>query len=478
MIKPTERTFFGTLEIDVPHHILKTNNDVSVTFPDSKGRVSSMVLSVESYDAKPFNPQTLFLGEAHNVPGKIQAEDYDLGGNQVAYFDVNAGNTGGQYRSDSVDITNTNGQYIVGWIANDEWMEYAVNVERDGFYDVDLQFASGTSNGGRVRLEIDGVDVSGGISLPYTGSWRSYETVSLRVKLSAGEHVLRVYSELGGMNLDFFDFKFFSSDVDSAAVAQASDLNFESGSQITVPIDYDLPEPRLITVQFSSPTGAWLGQLSKEYPAGVGTLQSTVPFRIAPEPGSGYIISTFIRPIGGGWDQMISFTRIKNATITEPSAQQPYADTPISLPGTIQIENYDLGGAGVAYYDSTAKDFGGDGRTGDSVDIRKLSASNKLLGWTANGEWLEYTVIFNKTANYRFKARVASPSNASGKLGIEVSGVKVISNSSVINTGGYNTYQTQSLGSARVSAGRHTILVNIEKSGFNLDFLEIEEITP
>jgi len=101
-----------------------------------------------------------------------------------------------------------------------------------------------------------------------------------------------------------------------------------------------------------------------------------------------------------------------------------------------------------------------------------------LLGWTANGEWLEYTVIFNKTANYRFKARVASPSNASGKLGIEVSGVKVISNSSVINTGGYNTYQTQSLGSARVSAGRHTILVNIEKSGFNLDFLEIEEITP
>ncbi len=42
--------FFGMIEIPVPIELLNSNNTVSVTFPDSGGRVSSMILAVEAVD--------------------------------------------------------------------------------------------------------------------------------------------------------------------------------------------------------------------------------------------------------------------------------------------------------------------------------------------------------------------------------------------------------------------------------------------
>ena len=45
----------------------------------------------------------------HPVPGRIEAEDYDLGGEGVAYHDTTAGNTGGAYRDDDVDIESAAG---------------------------------------------------------------------------------------------------------------------------------------------------------------------------------------------------------------------------------------------------------------------------------------------------------------------------------------------------------------------------------
>ena len=70
---------------------------------------------------------------------RIQAENYDTGGEGVAYHDSDAGNKGGQYRSDGVDIestTDTGGGYNVGWVAAGEWLEYTVNVAVAGSYDI------------------------------------------------------------------------------------------------------------------------------------------------------------------------------------------------------------------------------------------------------------------------------------------------------------------------------------------------------
>src|SRR5258708_20942217 len=65
-----------------------------------------------------------FGGTAWAVPGKVEAENFDTGGEGVAYHDNEAANQGGQYRtSDGVDIeatTDTGAGYNVGWTATGE----------------------------------------------------------------------------------------------------------------------------------------------------------------------------------------------------------------------------------------------------------------------------------------------------------------------------------------------------------------------
>jgi beta-glucosidase len=77
------------------------------------------------------------------VPGTIQAEDFDNGGEGVAYHDTTSGNAGGQYRTTDIDIeASGNGGYDVGWIAAGEWLNYTVNVPVAGSYTVQVRVAS------------------------------------------------------------------------------------------------------------------------------------------------------------------------------------------------------------------------------------------------------------------------------------------------------------------------------------------------
>src|SRR6266852_3106731 len=84
-----------------------------------------------------------FSGSPASVPGTIQAEDFDEGGEGVAYHDTTPGNSGGQYRGTDVDIELcANGGYDLGWTAPGEWLNYTVNVAAPGSYTVQLQVAS------------------------------------------------------------------------------------------------------------------------------------------------------------------------------------------------------------------------------------------------------------------------------------------------------------------------------------------------
>src|SRR5262245_54000433 len=64
----------------------------------------------------------------------------------------------------------------------------------------------------------------------------------------------------------------------------------------------------------------------------------------------------------------------------------PYSGTAANLPGTIEIENFDEGGPGVAYGDATPVNEGGSFRDTD-VDLEPASGGGFNLGWTAPLEW-------------------------------------------------------------------------------------------
>jgi hypothetical protein len=153
--------------------------------------------------------QQAFGGSPRPIPGTIQAEDYDTGGEGVAFHDTTAGNSGAQYRSDGVDIetsADAGGGFDVGWTAPGEWLEYTVNVTAAGAYAVSARVAS-LSAGGTLHVEVDGQNVTGAMSFGATGGWQTWTTVSSSpVTLAAGPHVVRLALEAGAFNVNWIRF--------------------------------------------------------------------------------------------------------------------------------------------------------------------------------------------------------------------------------------------------------------------------------
>lgn len=144
-------------------------------------------------------------GSLTSLPGRLELFDYRTGGQGVAYFDSTAGNQFGACRTDDVDIGGV--ECVIGAITTGEWLEYCVYIAAAATYDVTISHASG-GTGGRLRIELDGTAVTAGISTGNTGGWGTYETQTVGgVVLPSGFHVLRVFIEKAGFNLDWIDFQ-------------------------------------------------------------------------------------------------------------------------------------------------------------------------------------------------------------------------------------------------------------------------------
>jgi len=147
------------------------------------------------------NGNTPFTGTPIALPGKVQAEDYDKGGEGVAYHDTTAGNSGGVYRTNNVDIRttpDTGGGYNLKSVRATEWLLYTVKVAAAGTYSIDLRFAS-SGPGGTVHLSLDGTNLTGAWTLPDTGGWNNWTTVTKTgISLPAGQHVLKLSIDANG----------------------------------------------------------------------------------------------------------------------------------------------------------------------------------------------------------------------------------------------------------------------------------------
>ncbi|MCU0354736.1 MAG: carbohydrate-binding protein [Cytophagales bacterium] len=135
---------------------------------------------------------------------RIEAENYDAAGQNVAYYDNTTGNSGGQYRNNDVDIeTCSEGGHNVGWIANGEWLEYTVNVAQAGNYKIDARVASQSAGGNLEITFSNGSKTTGGKTFAATGGWQTWTTVSWNsVALNAGQQVMRIKMLAGNFNLN------------------------------------------------------------------------------------------------------------------------------------------------------------------------------------------------------------------------------------------------------------------------------------
>lgn len=147
--------------------------------------------------------QAPYLMKAWQPGERIEAEYYDLGGRGVAYLDFNTDNTGGLFRaSEGADIA----QLITGGFAlmdtrSREWVEYTFHVPADGTYHVTAQLSATAP--GSVGLDVDGSRVAD-LAYSSTSSTTTFQSYSSDTfELTAGDHVLRVAFQSGGLQLDW-----------------------------------------------------------------------------------------------------------------------------------------------------------------------------------------------------------------------------------------------------------------------------------
>jgi hypothetical protein len=146
--------------------------------------------------AKARRPGAAPVIPAVRVPGTIEAEYFDAGGESAGYHDTDSANQGCRFRlSEGVDIEtcrDLGGGWDVGWTKAGEWLRYSATVTASGRYRLSARVAS-EGAGGTWHLEVDGKDVTGPLKVPDTGGWQKWQTV-LRpgLVLDAGPRVFRL----------------------------------------------------------------------------------------------------------------------------------------------------------------------------------------------------------------------------------------------------------------------------------------------
>ncbi|WP_299313159.1 carbohydrate-binding protein [uncultured Aquimarina sp.] len=155
----------------------------------------------------------------------------------------------------------------------------------------------------------------------------------------------------------------------------------------------------------------------------------------------------------------------------------PYLGYPTPIPGIIEAENYDYGGAARSYMDDDSENNGDvNFREDQGVDIG-VGAENvgHAIGWTQDNEWLEYTIQVSQTGMYDFDFLVASANNT-GVLGINIDGTTLLTGVQIPQTGGWDEYSSITE-TAQLTAGEHVLRINIESGGFNIDNIKINNET-
>ncbi|WP_162550149.1 carbohydrate-binding protein [Hymenobacter nivis] len=153
----------------------------------------------------PTRPQAPYQGVAATVPGMVEAENFDEGGEGVSFHDTTPTNLSVLYRNTGVDIERcAAGGYNLDFAEAGEWSAYTVQVQAAGTYRVAVRVSS-LGGGGAFHFEAGG-QRSASVAVPATGGPQQWQAVGTALALPAGAAVLRFVVDTPGFNTDSFSF--------------------------------------------------------------------------------------------------------------------------------------------------------------------------------------------------------------------------------------------------------------------------------
>ena len=152
----------------------------------------------------------------------------------------------------------------------------------------------------------------------------------------------------------------------------------------------------------------------------------------------------------------------------------------------IEAENYDnsivfgdtvaTGTEGTDFHDADTANNGGQYRP-DPVDIG-TGGTGFIVGWTAAGEWLKYTVRGGRIGYYKLEMNYASAVAGPSNVRVLVDGVQVGGTFALGNTGGWNTFETAVSTPFAMGQGVHTVKMIFDTGSVNIDWFAFAPAPP
>jgi hypothetical protein len=171
-------------------------------------------------------------GTPASVPGALMSENYDTGGQGVAYNVTSVNGTDNGYRSDGVDLETATSPATgndLGWTASGQWFKYTVNVATAGTYTVSFLIAGDVAVTDAFHLSnSSGTNLTGSVAVPSTGGWQTWTTVTATVTLPAGTQTLTLNEDAAGWNIDSMAFALKSGGGGGSVTLSPSSYNFGS----------------------------------------------------------------------------------------------------------------------------------------------------------------------------------------------------------------------------------------------------------
>ncbi len=122
------------------------------------------------------------------IPGKIEAE----------YFTNMSGIT-------TQTTSDTGAGFNVTGITTGDWIDYSLNVEESGEYQVEFRVAS-AAGGGKLELRKPTGLVLSSKTISATGGSQNWITITDTITLAAGKQTIRLFSVAGGWNINWINF--------------------------------------------------------------------------------------------------------------------------------------------------------------------------------------------------------------------------------------------------------------------------------
>lgn len=355
-------------------------------------------------------------GTGKPIPGRIEAESYD------AMSGIQTETTG-----------DTGGGLNVGWIDSGDWMDYNVNVAAAGNYTAAFRVASPNS-GAQFQLRKQDGTILGTVSIPQTGGWQAWTTVSAVVNLPAGTQTLRILSTAAaGWNINWADFSNTVANkppVVNAGTAQTITLPASTATLTGTATDpdgtiasYNWTQTSGTAATISSPSSASTG-ITGLTTAGVRTFRLTVTDNLG---ASAYA----------------------DVTITVNAATIPSGKT---IPGRIEAESFDS-------------------MNGIQTESTADAGGGLNVGWIDNGDWMDYNVNVTATGNYTAAFRVASP-NTGSQFQLRRQDGSILATVNVPQTGGWQNWVTVNANVSLI-AGTQTIrIASTAAAGWNINWID------